>query len=521
MIRPRPAASAAVAVSAVLTLAACTTSAGPGAGPTSGRDGTAGAVFRFAATSDANTFDPAKGTAATDYSLARLQYATLVNRDTGNKIIPGLAETWDATPAGATFTLRKGLSCTDGKPLTASAVAGSLRRFADPKTGSSGVVFAFGPGAPTITADDQAGTVTVTLAQPWSDLLVGLSLTNAGIVCPAGLADPQALARGPVAGAGTGPYVLADVQRGRSYTFTLREGYPAFPSYAPQGTPPAQLKLSVLANESTAANQLSTGGLDYVALTGPDAARFAQGGYTLKTAPLLRMFVVFNQREGHPGADPKIRKAVAQALDLQAFNKVFGGKGEAMKSWSDSTSECASTDAALVTATDPAAAKQVLAGVKIRLTGTNGVANGSGNAYVQEALRAAGADVTLRNVDNATWASDVLADKGEWDLTVMAHLNFAGTLTSGALLLTGPPPPRGRNFGDLRNDAFTAGMGKAMAAADPAAKCAGWAEAQQALLGRNDVVPLATVPVAFVYGKNADGAVVNGTPDPTTFRIKG
>ncbi|MBW8487209.1 ABC transporter substrate-binding protein [Actinomadura parmotrematis] len=518
MTRPRSAAPAALAVSAALALAACTTSSSSGGG-----DGAKGsATFRFAATSDANTFDPAKGTASTDYAIARLQYATLINRDNGNKIIAGLAEKWQAAPTTGTFTLRAGLTCSDGTPLTATAVAASLKRWADPRNGGSGYVYAFGQGTPTITADDAARTVTVALAKPWSDLLVGLSLPNAGIVCPSGLKDPKALAQGPVKGAGTGAYTLTDARRGQSYTFERRDGYKAAPVFAgaAAGSSPAGLRLSIVSNESTAANQLSTGQLDYAPLTGPDAARFAKGGYGLKSAPLLRMFLVFNEREGRPGADPAVRRAVAQAVDPAAFNKVFGGKGQVMRSWSDSGSQCVNTDASLVPATDAAAARKKLAGVKIKLVGTNAIANGSGNAYVQEALRAAGADVALRNVDNATWATDVLADKGDWDVTVMAHLNFAGTLTSGALLLTGPTPPQGRNFGGITNTAFAAGIGKAMAAGDEAAKCAGWAEAQKALLERADVVPLATVPVAFVFGENADGAIVNGTPEPSTFRIK-
>ncbi|WP_067489115.1 ABC transporter substrate-binding protein [Actinomadura hibisca] len=516
MIRARTTASAVAAVSAALLASACTTSSVP-------ESASGDRAFRVALTSDANTFDPAKGTAASDYTLARLQYATLVNRDAGNKITPGLAEKWESSPTSATFTLRKGLTCSDGKPLSATDVAASLRRFADPKTAGSGVAMAFGPGAPaTFTADDAAGTVTVKLGRPWADLLTGLALPNAGVVCAPGLKDPQALARGPVPGAGSNGYTLTTVQRGRGYTFKLRDGFNAFAQYAqePQGERPKTLEISLVSNESTLANQLSTGAVDYGAFTGPDAARFRSGGYTLKAAPLLRMFVVFNERSGRPGADPKIRKAVAQALDPAAFNKVYGGKGEVMKSWSDSTTPCANTDAASVTGPDTAAAKKTLAGVNLKITGTNAIAGGAGNAYVQEALRAAGAKASLRNVDNATWATDVLANKGDWDLTVMAHLNFPGTLTSGALLLTGPVPPEGRNFGGIENDAFTAGIAEAEGTTDQAAQCAGWAKAQKALLERDDVVPLATVPVAFVLGKGADGVVVNGAADPASFRIK-
>ncbi|MFC4914102.1 ABC transporter substrate-binding protein [Actinomadura gamaensis] len=519
MARPRTVAvPAALAAAAALIVSGCTTGSS-GSSSSGGGD-----AFRFATVSDANTFDPALGTAATDYTFARMQFATLVYRDADHTILPGLAEKWTSTPDSATFTLRKGLTCSDGKPLTAADVAASLRRFADPATGAAQAPLAFGPGAKvTVTSDDTAGTVGIKLARAWSDMVPALALTGAGIVCGPGLKDPKALARGPVAGAGTGPYTLTDVQRGRAYTFKLRDGYNAFPAYKkePQGKRAATVKLSIVSNESTAANQLSTGALDYVAFTGPDAARFAGGNYTVTVAPLLRMFIVFNERPGHPGADPRFRKAVAQALDPNAFNRVYGGKGEVMKSYSDSTSPCANTDDSLVTRTDPAAAKTVLNGASVRISGTNGIANGSGNTYVQEALRAAGAKTTLRNVDNATWATEVLGNKGDWDVTLMGHLNFSGTLTPGAMLLTGPNPPAGRNFGGVQNPGFTAGLAKAMATTDQTQKCGAWGEAQKALLERNDVVPLSTVPVAYVWSKNVDGVVANGAADPAGFRVKG
>nr|BFE78597.1 hypothetical protein GCM10020093_011980 [Planobispora longispora] len=322
-------------------------------------------------------------------------------------------------------------------------------------------------------------------------------------------------------GAGTGPYVIEKAQRGAAYTLRLRDGYTAFVPYSdqPQGEPAKTIEITVMGNESTAANELSTGVLDYAAFTGPDAARFSDAEYTKFTAPVLRMFVVFNQREGHPGADQKIRQAVSRALDPAAFNKVFGGKGEVMKSFADSTIPCANADASLVTPADPEAAEKTLSGVKLTLTGTNGVGGGAGNTYVQEALRAAGAEVTLRNVDNATWATEVLGGKGEWDITVMAHLNLSSTLTNAAVLLTGPPPPNGRNFGAVENAEFGRNVAMAMATVDESAKCAAWAEAQKSVLSRHDIVPLSTVPVTYVFNRRVAGATPLGLVDPSSLRI--
>ncbi|MFE0804676.1 ABC transporter substrate-binding protein [Streptomyces sp. NPDC058812] len=521
MPRSRLTTSAVLAVSVGLLGSACTTSAGTGEDD---RSAAGASTIRYGVTSDVSTFDPAKATAATEYTLARLTYGTLVSRDNGGRFLPQLAEKWQATPTSATFTLRKGLTCSDGSPLEAEEVAASLRRYADPERGSAGSGLVFGPGGkPEITTDDAARTVSVKLAKPWSDLVSGLALPVTGIVCEPGLKDLTALAKGPVEGAASGGYVLARAQRGTSYTFERRADYDSWPPYAgqPKGRPADTFTVQVVGNESTLANQLSTGALDYAPFTGPDAARFTGGDRHTKTAPILRMYLVFNEREGHPGADPKVRRAVAQAVDAAAYNKVHGGKGEVMRSFADSTTPCVNTDASLLTEHDPAAAKKVLAGLSLKVAGTNSIAGGAGNAYVQEALRAAGADVKLRNVDNATWATEVMGNKGDWDVTVMAHLNLSGTLTNAAPLLSGQAPPQGRNFGDVRNAGFARAFGQAMSTVDEKAKCTAWQSAQKALLERNDVVPLSTVPVTFVLDKDIDGALAMGFLDPTTLRVSG
>ncbi|MET9773537.1 ABC transporter substrate-binding protein [Streptomyces sp. NPDC006367] len=520
MPRSRLTASAVLALSVGLLSSACTTSSGPEG---AGASGPAGAgTIRYGVTSDVSTFDPAKATAATEYTFARLTYATLVGRDNGGKIIPQLARTWKATPTSATFTLREDLTCSDGSPLTAGQVAASLRRYADPRKGSSSSGLVFGPGGtPEITADDRARTVSVELAKPWSDLVPGLALPVTGIVCAPGLEDLTALAKGSVEGAATGGYTLTKAQRGTSYTFERRKEYAAWPPYEqqPEGEPADTFAVFVVGNESTLANQVSTGALDYAPFTGPDATRFQGGEWRTKTAPILRMYLVLNEREGHPGADPEVRRAVAQAVDAAAYNKVHGGRGELMKSFADSSAPCVNTDASLLTGHDPAAAKKVLTGIPLKITGTNAIAGGAGNDYVQEVLRSAGAKTELRNVDNATWATEVLGGKGDWDVTVMAHLNLSGTLTNAAPLLSGQAPPAGRNFGDVQNPGFVEAFGRAMATVDEEEKCANWRSAQKALLERNDVVPLATVPVTYVLRKNIDGAMAMGFIDPTTLRV--
>ncbi|MBO2454029.1 ABC transporter substrate-binding protein [Actinomadura barringtoniae] len=508
------------ALTAGLAVSGCTTQSN---GSSSGGSG-GGAKASIAMASDPTTLDPQKGTVAADFLMARMLYDSLVRRDDGGKVVAGLATSWKATATKAEFTLRSGLTCSDGKPLTATQVATSISRFADPATGAVSAAQVFGPANKvTATGDDAGRTVTVSLANPWSDLLMGLTLPQAGIVCGTALDNPDLLKKG-AKGAGTGPYYVATATPGSNYALAARDGYGWAPTFAkmPAGKPPENVDMRVVQSEATMANELQTGGLDYAGITGADSARFAgKPDFTLTPSPIVRMMIVFNERSGHPGADPKVRKAIAQALDRKAFNQaVTRGSGVLLTSIADSKVPCVSTDESLLTTSDPAAAKGVLKGVKVKVVGTNAVAAGAGNEYVQATLKAAGASVQLRNIDSATWGTDVLGNKGDWDLTVLPNLNLTNLLTTPASQLAGAEPPKGRNFGGVNNPGFVKGMGKAMATTDEAVKCGAWADAQKALLSANDVVPLAAANVFYISAKRVSGISPDGLFQPDMLRIK-
>src|SRR2546430_1966442 len=67
----------------------------------------------------------------------RSVYDTLVYRDPHSKVIvAGLADKWDVSPDGLTYTfhLRSGVKFHDGTPFTAKNVVATFQRVLDPKT---------------------------------------------------------------------------------------------------------------------------------------------------------------------------------------------------------------------------------------------------------------------------------------------------------------------------------------------------------------------------------------------------
>jgi peptide/nickel transport system substrate-binding protein len=514
------------AAAAVIAVATTGCTSGGGTGPGAAAVGQLSTdTIRTVLSADPTSFAPVEVRNADDYAVNRLLFSTLVRRDENNKIVSDLASRWDITPTQGTFTIRGGATCSDGTPITAGVVAESLKVFAAPDSKSSFRPLVLGDGPATVTADDAAGTVTVKLAQPWTDLLQGMSLHATGIVCPAGLKDPKALTTGDVAGAFSGPYTLSKKQHGVAYTFALRDDYKTWPAYETkiEGTPAKTIEASVNANASAISNELLTGTKDIANIRGKDTTRFdGNKDFSTQVIPQGSLYMMFNERPGHPFTDPALRRAVAQALNVTAFNQAAsGGLGEIYSSFAHPGVPCSNKDTGLLIKSDPAAAQQALAGVKIRMVGAQIFGpNGAANTYVAEALRAAGADIELRNVDLATWSTDLTQKLDTWDITVMGGINAGGTMYGALSPVIGTPVEKGGlNWGGLENQPVLDLVSKAMTQTDAAQRCATYQEAQKIMIGEAHVIPLASLPSQVTIRSGFAMHTMNGQPDESTMRI--
>ncbi|MCH8087028.1 MAG: peptide ABC transporter substrate-binding protein [Chloroflexi bacterium] len=88
---------------------------------------------------DPPTLDPALTSDTTSAALVVEIYSGLVSIDTDLNIIPDIAESWDITNDGRTFTfhLRKDVKFHDGKPVTAQDFKYSMERTLNPATEST------------------------------------------------------------------------------------------------------------------------------------------------------------------------------------------------------------------------------------------------------------------------------------------------------------------------------------------------------------------------------------------------
>lgn len=494
--------AAALAATATLLLSACTTGGGSTTGspaPAGSADGPETDTIRTSLDQPA-TFDPAKGLSLPDFILARHSFDTLVRKDENGTVAPGLATEWETTGTEATFTLREGATCSDGTPITAEVVKASLEYHADPDTGSSTAPQIYGPlGDPTFTAVDDK-TLKIELAQPWPDMLTGLTMAGSGIICPAGLEDTEALAAGHVEGAESGPYVMTSSEHAVRYTYTLRDDYDAWPEYAEAlpGTPAKTMEYNVIQDKNAAANQLIAGGLDLAPVL-PQSLERLEGteGMSVISYPLSDFYVLFNEREGSPFTDPAKRKAVAQVLDRNAFAEITSvGEAQVATVLAAEGTVCADPENSPVIEVDPEAAKKELEGLTIRMVGPQIAGpQGSGNTYIQEQLRAAGATVELDNLDVGGWISTVFGKPGDWDMTMYADLNFLGTMSNPIHGMIGPSVQEGGgNIGANQVPEAEAAMERYWTATSEDEGCAAVDEAMDAIISEAHAIPLTVDP---------------------------
>jgi ABC-type transport system substrate-binding protein len=79
-----------------------------------------GGTLTYAVDQDPGALDPHMTVLSVTREMAKFAYDTLVYTDEDGETVPGLAEAWEVEGNALTYTLREGVTCADGSPLTAS-----------------------------------------------------------------------------------------------------------------------------------------------------------------------------------------------------------------------------------------------------------------------------------------------------------------------------------------------------------------------------------------------------------------
>ncbi|MFI6984446.1 ABC transporter substrate-binding protein [Embleya sp. NPDC050154] len=489
-----------------------------------------GDTVTIAIEGDPGNMNPLTALTSSAVTMNRYSYDSLIHVANDGRIVSGVAENWTSDATSATFTLRRDVMCDSGRALTASDIAAQYAYIADPANKSPLYGLMVPPGT-VATADDAAGTLTLKTPDPAPFLVRGTAMLR--LVCPTAMKSPDVLSH---TSDGTGPYRLSQVVPGDHFTFTKRAGYTWGPNGIGNTDLPDRVVFKVLANESTRANLVLGGQIDIAPIVGGDRARLTAAGVksVVQRDPLGML--VFNEAANRVTADPLVRRALIEALDLKQIGAVAtGGKGQPATRVGVTAAPPCTEDAVTehLPRHDVARAAEALRSAGWKKSGGRWTKDGKqlsismpypgvfGNqliAAVELAVKqwkSFGVKVNAQPTTAATNATILMG--GQWEV---AWAPLSVTTPDQALpFFMGATPPDGLNFGSLDNPEFKRLVALAMAKPDTSG-CPEWTAAESELIKRLDVVTFMdslTPYFARGYSFELDG----GGPIPTTLRKVG
>jgi len=267
---------------AMLVLSGCTTgnpNTATGTGVTGTANGGGGNILRYALTTEPTTLDPGKVEDGTTIDLVYQVFEGLVRWSPKNEIEPNLAEKWETSSDGKTYTfhLKKGVKFHNGREMTADDFKFSLERACDPKLASTTIGYLTDivgvkerqtgkasdiPGVKVI--DSHTLQITIDTVRPY--WIGNMTYPCAYVVCKEAVGEGKEILDEKPA-IGTGPFKLTGFQRGSKVTLT------AFADYH-GGKPKIDgIERPIIKDGATRINSYASGALDIVDVSPRDLDR--------------------------------------------------------------------------------------------------------------------------------------------------------------------------------------------------------------------------------------------------------
>jgi peptide/nickel transport system substrate-binding protein len=378
---------------------------------------TRGGSVTVSIVADPPGWDP---TISTSQEIARVTYGNvyegLVRFNRNGEIVPALAERWDVSEDGLTWTfhLRSGVKFHDGSMLSVDDVLAKFERATNPESGH--VNTGYYSAVTSVSAPD-ASTIVFDLERPSRSLLYNLARPD-GIIFPAALAETQRSQ--PV---GTGPFRFARYIEGSEVRLEAFADYwnPALPYL--DG---AVFRIISDGNSRTAA--LQAGDVDVAGIF-PEQVALIGANPNLKVidgTATAEITVAMNNSRA-PFDDIRVRQAITHAIDKNAIVQgAFFGFGAVIGTHM-SPSEPYYIDLSDTYPYDPARARELLAeagyagGLSFDFELPEPYANErrTGEIIAQQ-LREVGINVNLSVVEWGTWIQRIFLG-GDYDMTIIGH----------------------------------------------------------------------------------------------------
>ena len=270
--------------------------------------------------SNFTTLDPYDANDTLSQTVAKSFYQGLFGFDKDMKLTNVLAESYQASPDGLTWTikLRAGIKFQDGTDFNAEAVKVNLDRASDESNHLKRYNL-FKHIATTEVIDPT--TVKITLKQPFSAFINILAHPAAAMISPTALKKyGKEIGFHPV---GTGPYQFVtwnqtDFVKVKKWDGYWKPGYPKLDS----------ITWRPVVDNNTRAAMLQTGEANFAFPVPYEQAKLLEKNSKLElvsTPSIMQRYISFNVTQ-KPFDNPKVREAINYAINRQALSKVaFAG----------------------------------------------------------------------------------------------------------------------------------------------------------------------------------------------------
>jgi len=285
-------------------------------------------VIKYVLGADPQTLDPGKMTGAPEGTIANEVFEGLTRYDKDGKIAPGIAESWEISDDGKTYTFHlRDAKWSDGTPVTANDFKYAWLRALSPELASQYAYQLFyikgaeaynsGKGK----AEDVAITVVddktlkVELTEPAPQFL---GLTAFQTLMPlkkeAVDANPDFKVEGDKKIVGNGPFVIESYKSKDKIVLKKNPNY-----WDAASVKLDELDFYLIDDAKTALTMFENGEVDMISdIPTEDMPRLKQEG-KLKVFPQLATYFYRFNTTKKPFNDPRVRKAFAMAIERQAI----------------------------------------------------------------------------------------------------------------------------------------------------------------------------------------------------------
>jgi peptide/nickel transport system substrate-binding protein len=277
------------------------------------------------------TFDPfIPGDNGSIYAIEQVCDALVEADETGLGLRPGLAESWEASSDGLTYTFKiRDAKFSNGEPVTTDDVVFTLETLRDP---SKYLAFVLKPVKAVTAVDDHH--IKIELSEPYAPLLSALSAYAASIVNKkAYQADAEKFGSAPVC---AGAFMVESYERGST---VVLKANPYYWDMGADGKPLPYLEgveLRYVPESNSRVLGLRNGDYDVISTVAYNQAKSLEGDSSLavESTPIFRLDYVYLNHQKKPLDNRDLRLALNYAADREAILKaVYFGYGEVPNSY--------------------------------------------------------------------------------------------------------------------------------------------------------------------------------------------